>query len=82
MKTAVITGSTGQDGSYLADFLLEKDYKVVGVVRRSSSERFDRIEHIRDRITLEEADLQEFLDLIDTWSVKFAELYATADAGG
>jgi GDPmannose 4,6-dehydratase len=57
MKTAVITGITGQDGSYLADFLLEKGYAVVGVVRRSSSEKFERIEHLRKKITLEEADL-------------------------
>ncbi len=64
MKTAVITGITGQDGSYLADILLEKEYRVVGVVRRSSSERFERIEHIRDRIILEEADLLDQTSLL------------------
>lgn len=57
MKTAIVTGVTGQDGSYLAEFLLTKDYRVVGVVRRSSSERFERIEHLREKITLDEGDL-------------------------
>ncbi len=56
-KTALITGITGQDGSYLADFLLEKEYRVIGMVRRSSSERFDRISHIRDKIEIFQADL-------------------------
>ncbi len=63
--TALITGITGQDGSYLADFLLEKDYRVVGVVRRSSTENFSRIEHIRDRIELEQADLLDQYSLIE-----------------
>ena len=56
-RRALITGITGQDGSYLAEFLLEKGYDVFGVVRRSSNERFDRIEHLRDRVTLLHADL-------------------------
>jgi GDPmannose 4,6-dehydratase len=56
-KTALITGITGQDGSYLADFLLEKGYRVCGMVRRSSTESFQRLEHIRDRIQLLEGDL-------------------------
>ena len=47
-KKALITGITGQDGSYLAELLLEKGYEVFGMVRRSSVEKFDRIEHIRD----------------------------------
>ncbi|MGW8181202.1 MAG: GDP-mannose 4,6-dehydratase, partial [bacterium] len=47
MKTAIITGITGQDGSYLADFLLRKEYRVVGMVRRSSTENFGRIQHLR-----------------------------------
>ncbi len=51
-KRAVITGITGQDGSYLAELLLEKGYEVTGVVRRSSSPNLWRIEHILDRITL------------------------------
>jgi GDPmannose 4,6-dehydratase len=56
-KKALITGVTGQDGSYLADFLLEKGYEVYGMVRRSSMEKFDRIEHIKDRIRIRQADL-------------------------
>jgi GDPmannose 4,6-dehydratase len=56
-KKALITGVTGQDGSYLADFLLEKGYEVYGMVRRSSMEKFDRIEHIKDRIKIRQADL-------------------------
>jgi GDPmannose 4,6-dehydratase len=64
-KTAIITGITGQDGSYLAELLLEHDYRVVGIVRRSSTENFSRIEHIRDRIELEQADLLDQYSLID-----------------
>ena len=56
-KKALISGVTGQDGSYLADFLLEKGYDVYGMVRRSSMEKFDRIEHIKDRIHIRQADL-------------------------
>ncbi len=61
---ALITGITGQDGSYLADLLLEKGYEVFGMVRRSSTENFDRINHIRDRIHLRQADLLDQLSLI------------------
>jgi len=57
MKRALITGITGQDGSYLADLLLEKGYAVHGMVRRSSSENFERIDHLRDRIQLHHGDL-------------------------
>jgi len=64
-RTALITGITGQDGSYLADFLLDKGYRVVGMVRRSSAENFTRIEHIRHRIELEQADLLDQYSLID-----------------
>lgn len=56
-KTALITGVTGQDGSYLAEFLLSKGYTVAGMVRRSSTENFSRIEHIRDDIDLRQGDL-------------------------
>jgi GDPmannose 4,6-dehydratase len=56
-KRALITGITGQDGSYLADFLLERGYEVHGMVRRSSEEKFERIAHIRDRVTLHQGDL-------------------------
>lgn len=64
MPNALITGITGQDGSYLADLLLSKNYRVFGVVRRASTENFERIEHIRDRITLIQADLLDQLSLI------------------
>jgi len=57
MKRALITGITGQDGSYLAELLLSKGYEVHGMVRRSSSENFERIDHLRDRVTLHQGDL-------------------------
>src|SRR5687768_11056283 len=56
-KTALITGITGQDGSYLAEFLLGKGYHVTGVVRRASTDNHQRIEHLRDRVELYQADL-------------------------
>ncbi|MEA2171500.1 MAG: GDPmannose 4,6-dehydratase [Solirubrobacteraceae bacterium] len=65
MKRALITGVTGQDGSYLAELLLEKGYEVHGMVRRSSTEKFDRIEHLRDRITFHQADLLDHRSLVD-----------------
>src|SRR5579864_5735541 len=64
--TALITGITGQDGSYLAELLLEKGYEVHGMVRRSSTERFERIEHLRDQVTLHQADLLDERSLVDT----------------
>ncbi len=64
-RRALITGITGQDGSYLADLLLEKGYEVHGMVRRSSTERFERIEHLRDRVTLHQADLLDQRSLVD-----------------
>src|SRR4051794_31133749 len=63
-KRALITGITGQDGSYLAELLLQKGYEVIGVVRRSSSPNFWRIEHLLDRIQLRPADLLDQLSLI------------------
>jgi GDPmannose 4,6-dehydratase len=65
-KSALITGITGQDGSYLAELLLDKGYDVHGMVRRASTEKFDRIEHIRDRITLHQGDLLDQRSLVDT----------------
>ena len=65
-RAALITGITGQDGSYLAELLLEKGYDVHGMVRRSSTERFDRIEHLRDRLTLHQGDLLDQRSLVDT----------------
>ena len=64
-KKALITGITGQDGSYLAELLLEKGYQVFGMVRRSSSENIERIRHIQDKIELRQADLLDQLSLIE-----------------
>ncbi|MEX1127277.1 MAG: GDP-mannose 4,6-dehydratase, partial [Vicinamibacterales bacterium] len=63
-KRALITGITGQDGSYLAELLLDKGYEVFGMVRRASSTNFWRIEHLLDRITLIPGDLLDQLSLI------------------
>lgn len=63
-RRAVITGVTGQDGSYLAEFLLDKGYEVFGVVRRSSTERFERLAAVRDRIHLVHADLLDESSLV------------------
>jgi GDPmannose 4,6-dehydratase len=65
MVRALITGITGQDGSYLAEFLLDKGYEVYGMVRRSSVENFNRIEHIRDKLKFIQADLLDQLSIID-----------------
>ena len=61
---ALITGITGQDGSYLAELLLEKGYEVIGMVRRASTESFERINHIKDQITLAQADLLDQLSIV------------------
>jgi GDPmannose 4,6-dehydratase len=65
MKKALITGITGQDGSYLAEFLLGKGYGVYGMVRRASFQRFDRIQHILDRVEIIEGDLTDQSSLDD-----------------
>jgi GDPmannose 4,6-dehydratase len=65
-RTALITGITGQDGSYLAELLLEKGYDVHGMVRRASTEKSERIEHLRDRLTLHQGDLLDQRSLVDT----------------
>jgi GDPmannose 4,6-dehydratase len=65
MPTALITGITGQDGSYLAELLLEKGYRVIGIVRRSSTTPYDRIEHLVDRVELVSADLLDQTSLTD-----------------
>jgi GDPmannose 4,6-dehydratase len=79
MKKAIITGITGQDGSYLAELLLEKGYQVHGLVRRSSTESFERIEHLTDRIALHQADLLDQLSIIDVMKeVKPQEVYNLA----
>ncbi|GIK55964.1 MAG: GDP-mannose 4,6-dehydratase [Chloroflexi bacterium] len=64
MPTALITGITGQDGSYLAEFLLQKGYTVIGMVRRTSTINFHRLEHIQDKITLVPGDLGDQVSLI------------------
>ena len=65
MPTALITGITGQDGSYLAELLLDKGYDVVGMVRRSSTVNFERIAHIQDRVEMVNGDLLDQVSLID-----------------
>src|SRR5690242_9275812 len=65
MSTALITGITGQDGSYLAEFLLAKGYKVIGVVRRSSTTPYERISHLVDKVELVSADLLDQTSLTD-----------------
>jgi len=76
---ALITGITGQDGSYLAEFLLAKGYKVYGMVRQSSTESFERIAHIRDRIVLVQGDLLDDLSLIQLMEeVRPDEIYNLA----
>lgn len=64
-KRALITGVTGQDGSYLAEFLLSMDYEVFGLIRRSSSYNFERIQHIQDRITLVSGDMSDQTSMIN-----------------
>ncbi|MBM4429349.1 MAG: GDP-mannose 4,6-dehydratase [Chloroflexi bacterium] len=64
-KKALITGVTGQDGSYLAEFLLEQGYEVIGMVRRSSTVNFQRIHHIQDKVTLVQGDLLDQTSLMD-----------------
>lgn len=64
MKKALITGVTGQDGSYLAELLLAKGYQVHGMVRRSSEEKFERIAHLRDQVKLHQGDLLDQFSLV------------------
>jgi len=79
MKRALITGITGQDGSYLAELLLEKGYEVHGMVRRSSEEKFERLAHLRDRIRLHHGDLLDQFSLASLLqSVKPDEVYNLA----
>src|ERR1043166_3407719 len=79
MKKALITGITGQDGSHLADWLLEKGYEVHGIVRRSSTENFERIAHLSARVQLHQADLLDQLSIIEVLSkVRPHEVYNLA----
>ncbi len=78
-RRALITGVTGQDGSYLAELLLEKGYEVHGMVRRSSTETFERIDHLRDRIALHQADLLDQSSLVNLLrEVRAHEVYNLA----
>jgi GDPmannose 4,6-dehydratase len=75
-QRALITGITGQDGSYLAELLLDKGYEVFGMVRRSSTENFDRIAHLTERITLVQADLLDQSSLVEALEeARPSELY-------
>src|SRR5262245_44174315 len=79
MKAALITGITGQDGSYLAELLLSKGYAVHGMVRRASTENFERIAHLRDQISLHQADLNDLASLTTViQEVRPAEVYNLA----
>jgi GDPmannose 4,6-dehydratase len=78
-RRALITGITGQDGSYLAELLLEKGYQVYGMVRRSSSDHFERLAHLQDRIELREGDLLDQLSIITLLhSIEPHEIYNLA----
>jgi GDPmannose 4,6-dehydratase len=79
MNRALITGVTGQDGSYLAELLLEKGYQVYGLVRRSSIEKFDRIQHIKERLKLVQGDLADQSSLDEAIrTIKPSEVYNLA----
>jgi GDPmannose 4,6-dehydratase len=78
-RSALVTGITGQDGSYIAELLLEHGYDVHGMVRRASTEKFDRIEHTRERITLHQGDLLDQRSLVDAMrAAKPDEIYNLA----
>lgn len=78
-KIALITGITGQDGSYLAEFLLKKNYKVFGMVRRASTETFSRIDHLKDKVTLMQGDLLDLSSLVEIMAkTKPDEIYNLA----
>ena len=68
MKTALITGVTGQDGSYLAELLLQEGYKVIGMVRRTSTINFSRLEHIQEHIEIVQGDLLDQSSLVSILS--------------
>lgn len=79
MKRALLSGVTGQDGSYLAELMLEKGYEVHGIVRRASTETFERIAHLAGKITLHQADLLDQLSIIDVMqTVRPHEVYNLA----
>jgi len=79
MRTALITGITGQDGSYLAELLLDKGYRVIGIVRRSSTTPYERIGHLVDRVELVSADLLDQTSLTDAFAdFEIDEIYNLA----
>src|ERR1035437_5186115 len=79
MKTALITGITGPDGSHLAELLLAKGYRVVGIVRRSSTTPYERIAHLVDKVELLSADLLDQTSLVDAIAdTKHDEIYNLA----
>ena len=79
VRRALITGVTGQDGSYLAEFLLDKGYEVFGMVRRSSTVTFERVAHIQDRITLVPGEMLDEVSIINVLrECKPDELYNLA----
>jgi GDPmannose 4,6-dehydratase len=79
MKSALITGVTGQDGSYLADWLLDRGYKVHGVIRHASAENFERISHLMERVQLHQADLVDQVSLVNVLQkVQPCEVYNLA----
>lgn len=73
MKHALITGITGQDGSYLAELLLEKGYQVFGIIRRKSKEDYGNVEHIKDKIKFIYADMTDVASLIDALKISQAD---------
>jgi GDPmannose 4,6-dehydratase len=73
MKKALITGITGQDGSYLTELLLEKGYKVYGVMRRKSTVDYGNIEHLKDKVTLLYADMTDIVSLISAMKISQAD---------
>src|SRR6476620_10173986 len=78
-RSAFITGITGQDGSYLAELLLSKGYDVHGMVRRSSEEKFERINHLRGKVTLHQGDLLDQFSLASLLNtIKPTEVYNLA----
>ena len=73
MKKALITGITGQDGSYLAELLLEKGYKVYGLIRRKSKEDFGNVEHLKDIIIFIYAYMNDLASLVNSTKISDAD---------
>ena len=82
MPKALVTGITGQDGSYLAEVLLEQGYEVIGMVRRTSTTNFDRIRDFQDRITIVQGDLLDQVSLINLLQEHRPDVTAEVHHGG